>query len=140
MRLLNRLTIENLKQNRKRTLMTLIGIMLSVALITSISNLYVSAKDSLVLYVKEKISEYHYGFQNMSAEDINKLRQNRNIESIWIEEDGVYVRYTKEALRSNVYVEEADFVNEKLIELEKGFFLSKIGILKKHSDEFDVNG
>lgn len=124
MRLLNRLTIENLKQNRKRTLMTLIGIMLSVALITSISNLYVSAKDSLVLYVKEKISEYHYGFQNMSAEDINKLRQNRNIESIWIEEDGVYVRYTKEALRSNVYVEEADFVNEKLIELEKGFFFN----------------
>lgn len=124
MRLLNRLTIENLKQNRKRTLMTLIGIMLSVALITSISNLYVSAKESLVVYVKEKISEYHYGFQNMSAEDIEKLRQNRNVESVWVEDEGVYVRYTKEALRSDIHVEKADFVNEKLIELEKGFFFN----------------
>ena len=65
MRLLNRLTITNLKQNRRRTIMTIIGIMLSVTLITSIANLYVSAEESLIVHVKKKTGDYHYGFQNI---------------------------------------------------------------------------
>lgn len=120
MRLLNRLTITNLKQNRRRTIMTIIGIMLSVALITSIANLYVSAEESLIVHVKKKTGDYHYGFQNMSKEDIDKLRQNRDVETISIMDQDVYVRYTKEALRENVVVKDADFVNERLIELERG--------------------
>lgn len=120
MRLLNRLTITNLKQNRRRTIMTIIGIMLSVTLITSIANLYVSAEESLIVHVKKKTGDYHYGFQNMSKEDIDKLRQNRDVETISIMDQAVYVRYTKEALRENVVVKDADFVNERLIELERG--------------------
>ena len=40
MNLLNKLTIKNLKLNKKRTIVTIIGIMLSVALITAVSGMF----------------------------------------------------------------------------------------------------
>ena len=44
MNLLNKLTIKNLKLNKKRTIVTIIGIMLSVALITAVSGMFFSVK------------------------------------------------------------------------------------------------
>jgi putative ABC transport system permease protein len=47
MNLLKKLTIKNLKLNRKRTFVTIIGIMLSVALITAVAtrfNIFVRTK------------------------------------------------------------------------------------------------
>ena len=40
MDLLKKLTIKNLKLNKKRTIVTIIGIMLSVALITAVASMY----------------------------------------------------------------------------------------------------
>ena len=48
MDLLNRLTIKNLKLNKKRTLVTIIGIMLSVALVTAVATMYSSCIKSLM--------------------------------------------------------------------------------------------
>ena len=42
MDLLNKLTIKSLKLNKKRTIVTIIGIMLSVALITAVATMYSS--------------------------------------------------------------------------------------------------
>ena len=48
MNLLNKLTIKSLKLNKKRTIVTIIGIMLSVALITAVTALFFSANASLI--------------------------------------------------------------------------------------------
>lgn len=40
MELLNKLTMKNLKLNKKRTIVTIIGIVLSVALITAVASLF----------------------------------------------------------------------------------------------------
>ena len=56
MNLLNKLTIKNLKLNKKRTIVTIIGIMLSVALITAVSGMFFSVKESFINYEKRKYS------------------------------------------------------------------------------------
>ena len=57
MNILKKLTITNLKLNKKRTIVTIIGIMLSVALITAVSSIYLSFISSLINFEKyEKIS------------------------------------------------------------------------------------
>ena len=48
MNILKRLTIKNLKLNKTRTIATILGIMLSVALITAVTTMYTSALESLV--------------------------------------------------------------------------------------------
>ena len=50
MDVLKKFTIKNLKLNKKRTLVTIIGIMLSVALITTVATMYQSLINSLISY------------------------------------------------------------------------------------------
>ena len=47
MYLLNKLTIKNLKLNKKRTIVTIIGIILSIALLTAVSSFYKIVYDYL---------------------------------------------------------------------------------------------
>lgn len=84
MNLLNKLTIKNLKLNKKRTVMTVIGIILSVALLTAVANMFFSAKASMIVYQKQEQGNYHYGFEGVSKEDLQKLEQNRHIEQIYV--------------------------------------------------------
>lgn len=50
MNLLNKLTIKNLKLNKKRTIVTVIGIILSTALITAVASMFFSAQESLLRF------------------------------------------------------------------------------------------
>ena len=47
MQILNRLTIRNLKLNKKRTIVTIIGIILATALLTAVAAMAVSLKESI---------------------------------------------------------------------------------------------
>lgn len=63
MKLLNKLTITNLKLNKKRTIVTIIGIILSTALITGVATLVTSFRKSIINYAKETHGNYHYKFE-----------------------------------------------------------------------------
>ena len=49
MNLLNKLTTKNLTLNKKRTIVTIIGIILSVALITAVASMYASGIQMLII-------------------------------------------------------------------------------------------
>lgn len=82
MELLNKLTIKNLKLNKKRTIVTIIGIVLSVALLTAVASMFFSAKDSLIKFEKERNGNYHWNFQKVPIENISDFKENRKIENI----------------------------------------------------------
>ena len=58
MNLINKLTIKNLKLNKKRTIVTIIGIILSVALITAVASMVVSFRSSLIVFEKTMRGNY----------------------------------------------------------------------------------
>ena len=58
MNLLNKLTTKNLKLNKKRTVVTIIGIMLSIALITAVASMVVSFRKSYIEVEKETSVNY----------------------------------------------------------------------------------
>ena len=87
MNLLNKLTIKNLKLNKKRTIVTIIGIMLSVALITAVSSIYSSGIKSLIKYETHEKGNFHTAFYNVPISDIDIFENNRNIETINITKD-----------------------------------------------------
>lgn len=82
MNLLNKLTIKNLKLNKKRTIVTIIGIMLSVALITAVSGMFFSVKESFINYEKRNHGNYHYLFQDVNEKDFNQFELNKKIETV----------------------------------------------------------
>lgn len=92
MTLLNKLTIKNLKLNRKRTIVTIIGIMLSVALITAVASMYASGIKSLIKYETIIKGDFHTAFYNVPTSDIDKFINNRNIEKLNITEGIGYAK------------------------------------------------
>ena len=82
MGLLNKLTIKNLKLNKKRTIVTIIGIMLSVALITAVASMYSSAIQSLINYETREKGNFHVAFFDVPVSEITTFKNNRKIESI----------------------------------------------------------
>lgn len=82
MNLLNKLTIKNLKLNKKRTVVTIIGIMLSVALITAIASMYASGIKSLIDCETKLKGNFHTVFYNVPVSDMDKFENNRNIETL----------------------------------------------------------
>ena len=92
MTLLNKLTIKNLKLNKKRTIVTIIGIMLSVALITAVASMYASGIKSLIKYETIIKGDFHTAFYNVPTTDIDKFVNNRNIEKLNITEGLGYAK------------------------------------------------
>ncbi len=84
MELLNRLTIKNLKLNKKRTIVTIIGIILSTALITGVATLVSSFQKSIVEYEIRQVGNYHYQFMNVPKEELKYIENNRNVEKFYM--------------------------------------------------------
>ena len=82
MNLLNKLTIKNLKLNKRRTIVTIIGIMLAVALINAVATMYFSGMDSIIRAEKSTRGDYHTVFYNVPLNDIKTIQNNRNVENI----------------------------------------------------------
>ncbi len=82
MNLLNKLTIKNLKLNKRRTIVTIIGIMLSVALINAVATMYFSGMSSIIKAQKATSGDYHTVFYNVPLNDIKTIQNNRNVENI----------------------------------------------------------
>ena len=83
MKLLNKLTIKNLKLNKRRTIVTIIGILLSVALVTAVISMYMNGINSLIKFEKVQQGDFHLYLREVDNEDIEKFESNRKIEKIY---------------------------------------------------------
>ena len=92
MDLLKKLTIKNLKLNKKRTIVTIIGIMLSVALITAVATMYSSSISSLIEFETYEKGDFHVAFYNVPIEEINNLKNNRKIDEVFLTQDIGYAK------------------------------------------------
>ena len=82
MNVLNKLVTKSLKLNTKRTIGTIIGIILSVALICAVSSMVSSFRQTLVENAINESGYYHIELLNINDNDINKLKLNKDIKDI----------------------------------------------------------
>ena len=126
MELLNRLTIKNLKLNKKRTIVTIIGIILATALITGVATLVSSFRESIIVSEKQQSGNYHYSFSNVPTDEIKYIQNNRNVESSYVIQDIGYsmLEGSKNEEKPYLYVRAFDkeALNNSGIELIEGRF------------------
>lgn len=82
MKILDTLVLRNFFLNKKRTIVTVIGIILATALITSVANMAESFRGSMIEYEKKYSGDYHYVFFGVSQENLKYFENNRNIRSL----------------------------------------------------------
>ena len=113
MNILNKLTKNYLKLNKKRTIVTIIGIILSGAMITAVATLAVSFKAFMLDVEIQNSGAWEANFKNVETKDIAKIEDNDNFEKTMImvpvgmaqnsysDDKFIYIKeYDKEALEN----------------------------------------
>ena len=146
MQVLTKITIKNLKLNKKRTIGTLVGIILSVALICAVAGMATSLRQSLIQTASSNTGYWHLKLSNINKEDIEKLKNNRDIKDLNIINDVGYAKLAKSANENRPYIhlyslDEKSFNNMEL-ELVEGTYPqnnNEIAISKSIIDDAQVD-
>ena len=92
MNILTRLSIRNFKLNKKRTISTIIGIILSVALICAVAGMGKSFQETLVQNSINKSGYWHAKIDNVPENEIKSIKNNRDIKSTFEVKECGYAR------------------------------------------------
>lgn len=93
MNVLNKLTKKNLLLNKKRTIVTIIGIMLSTALVCAVAGLVTSAQQTFVNLIKNSDGDYHISFSNVPQEQQKYIIQNNAVDSYYVTKELGYSKF-----------------------------------------------
>ena len=146
MQVLTKITIKNLKLNKKRTIGTLVGIILSVALICAVAGMATSLRQSLIQTASSNTGYWHLKLSNIKKEDIEKLENNRDIKDLNIINDVGYAKLENSQNENRPYIhlyslDEKSFNNMEL-ELVEGTYpqnSNEIAICKSIIDDAQVD-
>lgn len=135
MNLMKTLTLKNLKLNRKRTIVTIVGIILATALLSALVTLVSSFQYSMIEYQKQKDGDFHVKFSNVKMSELSEFKNNRNIESTFETMGMGFAKLDgcKNEDKPYAYVmatDEADF--------ERGCFKLIEGRMAKNEDEIVI--
>ena len=106
MKVLNDLSIQDLKLNKKRSIVIIIGIILSTALICGVAGLVTSFQKTMVNTAKEGQGNYHTIFYNVPKDEIKYIEENREVKDYFLSEELGY-----SYLPNHKNVEETPIVN-----------------------------
>lgn len=82
MNILNKLTIKHLKMNKKRTVVTIIGVILSTALMVGIGLLLSTVRDNMVEQTIQNSGSHHVMFKKVDYSKKDLLYKNTSVEHI----------------------------------------------------------
>ena len=86
MKVLNKFTIKNLKLNKSRTVVTIIGIMLSCALIMVVAGMAASAQQTMVNAQINVSGDYDLVVKDANRKILDNAEANRNVKAVYIKQ------------------------------------------------------
>ena len=90
MNIFKKLTVRSFELNKKRTIGTIIGIVLSTALICAVSGMATSLQRSMVETIVKDTGYYHLKLSNVTNEDAEKFKNNRDVKDVNVVNDVGY--------------------------------------------------
>lgn len=90
MNIVNRLTLRHLRLNKKRTLVTIIGVIISAAMICAVSTFAVSFLDLFQRQAIAQTGDWQVRYNRVSAEKVSVIERDRNTKSMTLWRDVGY--------------------------------------------------
>lgn len=115
MKILNNLTLKNLKLNKRRTIVTIIGIMLSTALICAVAGMVSSLQETLIQMAKNDNGNKHITIQSVKYEDLKYFSNNRNIENVYLVKNLGYAKLENSNLDTTPYLNIVAYTKEAFL-------------------------
>lgn len=82
MNIVHKVTIRHLKENKRRTLVTIIGVIISVAMITAVATLSASFMDLFLRHHIANNGEWHVQYKNVNKDQIDIITQDGNTKKV----------------------------------------------------------
>ena len=106
MNIFQRFTCKSLKKNKTRTVVTIIGIILSVAMITAVTTTISSLTDFMLKVLKEEDGSWHGYFEEVKREDGDSIIKQEEVEDAAILQNIGYAKLqdSQNELRPYLYI------------------------------------
>lgn len=82
MDVINKLTLKHLKQNKKRTLVTILGIIISVAMFTAVTTFATSFMHMMQNEAVKYSGNWHVSYQNVDSSKVATIKEQKNTKNI----------------------------------------------------------
>ncbi|MCT2535241.1 ABC transporter permease [Aquibacillus koreensis] len=96
MNIVNKLTVRHLKENKRRTWVTIIGVIISVAMITAVATLGVSFLDLMKRQTIATDGEWHVQYKDVYADQIEAIEEDETTQKLVIANDYGYAKIESE--------------------------------------------
>ena len=123
MNIFKQFTLRSLKENKTRTLVTIIGIILSVSMFTATMEAFVTVQNYLVNYAEMNNGKFHVGFVDVKNDDVSKITEDERVEKYtYIQEIGYAEIGSVNEYKPYLYIAgiPADFTDIMPIHLTEG--------------------
>ena len=127
MKVLNELSIKDLKLNKKRSIVIIIGIILSTALICGVAGLVTSFQKTFVETSKRNSGNYHTIFYDVPKDELKYIEENRGVENYYLSEElgfsyipNAKVTTDEEKPYVNVISMDVNFLKNMAIDIKEG--------------------
>ena len=139
MNILNKLTIKHLTMNKKRTVVTILGVILSTALMIGIGLLASSIRDYMIKEVILNTGNYHASIKNVSSTNLEKLKTYDSVKNVSYEK-GLgfsYLEESKNDYKPYLYVSGVNKNYYNLLKLTEGRFPENENeiVISKHIED-----
>ena len=139
-----KLTLNNLKQNKKRTIFTIISVILCSMLIFVTLLLTSSIKNGITKNIESEYNDYHFIIKDIDTESFNKIKGKSYINTIYVEENNNHklqrlekpYAYTSSNNNINVYIKYNDV--KKVCDYSNDIIYS-LGLLDRADNKCEFN-
>ncbi|WP_165998535.1 ABC transporter permease [Bacillus sp. Cs-700] len=104
MNIVNKLTVRHLKENKRRTLVTVIGVIISVAMVTAVATLGVSFMDLLQRQSMATDGEWHVQYENVDSDQIEAIESDESTKTLILANDVGYAKLDEAKNESKPYL------------------------------------
>ena len=136
MKILNDLSIKDLKLNKKRSLVIIIGIILSTALICGVAGIVSSFQHTAIEYEIRDEGNYHATFYDVPKDELKYIEENRNVKDYYLSEELGYSYLEGSKNKNKPYVNVVSMSDKYLNNM--GIKLSE-GRLPENDDEIVIS-
>ncbi len=104
MNIVNKLTVRQLKENKKRTMVTVIGVIISVAMITAVATLELSFMDMMRRQTIADDGEWHVLYENVNRRQLEAIKSDEETKSVMLSKDLGYAKLENGKNRNKPYL------------------------------------
>ncbi|WP_339164565.1 ABC transporter permease [Siminovitchia sp. FSL W7-1587] len=110
MNIVNKVTIRHLKENKRRTLVTIIGVIISVAMLTGVSTIGVSFMDLLKRQTIADKGEWHVLYRDVNPEQLEAIQKDEQTKKVILSKDigYAYLEGSQDEYRPYVFLKSYD--------------------------------